>query len=313
MNWHKKGLLLAIDQRTPLMHTHASQPFAESLDSNTLRIWFSSRDTQGRSRPFTCLATVCVNGELQLQDVQDKPMLDLGSFGTFDDNGVMPFWIVEHFGTRYFYFIGWNASVKVPYRVAIGLAISHDGGATYERVSQGPILDRCVEEPFFVSAPCVLFHDGLWRMWYQSCSGWDMIDTRAESRYRIKYAESKDGIHWNLTGKICIDYGPDTEAITRPSVLFENGIFRMWYSYRCIDGYRTNPDKAYRLGYAESNDGIIWTRKDNEIGIGRSETGWDSQMICYSHVFQHNGRQYMLYNGNGFGQSGLGYAMGEGE
>jgi hypothetical protein len=83
----------------------------------------------------------------------------------------------------------------------------------------------------------------------------------------------------------------------------------MWYSYRRVDGYRTDPTKSYRLGYAESNDGITWTRKDSSVGITRSETGWDSEMICYSHVVDHGGRRYLFYNGNGFGQSGIGYAI----
>jgi hypothetical protein len=31
-------------------------------------------------------------------------------------------------------------------------------------------------------------------------------------------------------------------------------------------------------------------------------------MIEYAYVFDHNGNRFMIYNGNGFGKSGLGYA-----
>jgi len=83
----------------------------------------------------------------------------------------------------------------------------------------------------------------------------------------------------------------------------------MLYSYRSIDSYRTDPKQGYRLGYAESLDGIHWIRKDNEVGIARSKEGWDSEMIEYCHVFRHDDKIYLFYNGNGFGKSGFGYAV----
>ena len=54
---------------------------------------------------------------------------------------------------------------------------------------------------------------------------------------------------------------------------------------------------------------MSWERKDEAVGIDRSAEGWDSIMMCYPYVFQHNGRKYLFYNGNGFGESGLGYAI----
>jgi predicted GH43/DUF377 family glycosyl hydrolase len=74
----------------------------------------------------------------------------------------------------------------------------------------------------------------------------------------------------------------------------------MWYSYR---------GESYRIGYAESEDGIHFNRMDEKVGIDVSETGWDSEMICYPHVFEHNGEKYMLYNGNGYGKTGIGLAV----
>ena len=74
----------------------------------------------------------------------------------------------------------------------------------------------------------------------------------------------------------------------------------MWYCY-AIDNYR--------IGYAESEDGIAWERKDDEVGIDISESGWDSEMIEYPFVFEHKGRKHMLYNGNEYGKEGIGYAV----
>ena len=76
----------------------------------------------------------------------------------------------------------------------------------------------------------------------------------------------------------------------------------MWYSFR--DGTGTK----YRIGYSHSYDGINWTNKLDEVGINVSNTGWDSEMICYPHIVKAKDKYFMFYNGNGFGHSGFGYA-----
>jgi hypothetical protein len=229
--------------------------------------------------------------------------------GTFDDNGIMPSWIVNHGSKKYLYYIGWNPQVTVAYRLSIGLAISEDGGKSFSKYSEGPICDRDVDEPYFNTAPCVVVDGTSWKMWYVACTGWEMVNKRPEPRYHIKYALSDDGIHWERTNQVCIDYDSFADAIGRPCVFVTNGTYRMLYSYRSIQNYRTDPSQSYRLGYAESLDGIHWLRRDDEVGIDRSATGWDSEMLEYSHVFVSKRGIYLFYNGNGFGQSGFGYAV----
>jgi hypothetical protein len=74
----------------------------------------------------------------------------------------------------------------------------------------------------------------------------------------------------------------------------------MWYSYS---------SRNYKIGYAESSDGIRWRRKDDNAGLDVSKTGWDSEMVAYAFIFLHNEKKYMLYNGNSFGKNGMGYAV----
>lgn len=83
----------------------------------------------------------------------------------------------------------------------------------------------------------------------------------------------------------------------------------MLYSYRSSINYREDPSKSYRLGYAESEDGKNWIKKNQEIGIECSHSGWDSKMMEYCSVYNYNNKKYLLYNGNGFGESGFGYAI----
>jgi hypothetical protein len=205
------------------------------------------------------------------------------------------------------YYIGWNVSGTVPYRLSIGLALSEDQGATFRRFSQGPIIDRGTHEPFFVTLPCVHKENATWRMWYVSCTGWEQILGRWEPAYHVKYAESEDGIAWNHTGISCIDLG-GSYSVARPCVFRKGNRYAMLYSYRSLIKYRTDLQGAYRLGYAESDDGIKWQRMDDRVGIEHSTTGWDSEMIEYCWLQRHGEETYLLYNGNGFGRSGFGMA-----
>ena len=63
------------------------------------------------------------------------------------------------------------------------------------------------------------------------------------------------------------------------------------------------------MGYAESQDGITWVRKDELVGIDISKNGWDSEMIEYPNVITYSGKQYMFYNGNDYGATGIGLAV----
>ena len=81
-------------------------------------------------------------------------------------------------------------------------------------------------------------------------------------------------------------------------------MYKMWYSYRECRNIET-----YRIGYAESYDGLTWQRLDHEAGIDVSENAWDGQMIEYPCVIDYQGERYMLYNGNQNGKTGFGMAV----
>lgn len=306
MKWIKKGVIFAPDHNYDWMVSHASVPVVDEVRDGVLRIYFGTRDGNGRSHTSYIEVEAAHPGNILY--VHDKPVLSFGRPGTFDDSGIMPSWIVTQGNQKYLYYIGWNLQVTVPYRLAIGLAVSEDGGQSFHKISEGPVCDRSPDEPFFNTAPCVLREGDRWRMWYVSCTGWEEVNQQPEPLYHIKYAESQDGIHWRKTSRVCIDYDQTTGAIGRPCVFVDGSTYKMIYSYRSVKDYRNDPLHSYRLGYAESANGLDWTRKDDEVGIERSDTGWDSEMIEYCYVHEHKGEKYLLYNGNGFGFTGFGYA-----
>jgi predicted GH43/DUF377 family glycosyl hydrolase len=296
--WIKQGLIFEPPANLPWARTHAALPVADSTDGR-VRIYFSSRDDKGRAQIGFF--------EIELQDstkilrVSEQPVIGLGPPGAFDDSGVTTSCVVTHRGRKYHYYSGWSLGVTVPFYFYVGLAISDDGGVTYRKVSSAPILERSDVDPYLTASPFVLIEGSVWRMWYVSGTGWELRDGQAQHYYHIKYAESADGIRWERNGRVCIDYRAKEEyAIARPSVLKDGGLYKMWYSHR---------GESYRLGYAESSDGLNWTRKDDECGLEVSEDGWDSEMIAYPFVFDYRGERYMLYNGNGYGKTGVGLAI----
>ena len=49
-------------------------------------------------------------------------------------------------------------------------------------------------------------------------------------------------------------------------------------------------------------------RLDEDVGIDVALSGWDSEMIEYAFLHKCAMGEFMLYNGNGFGKTGLGIA-----
>ncbi|QJD78584.1 glycoside hydrolase family protein [Spirosoma rhododendri] len=308
--WTKKGLVYKPDGEMPFSRTHAQVPFGYPM-GDKLRVYFSTRDENISSA--TSFVELDPNDLNRVTYVHDKPCLTKGEVGMFDDSGAMPSWFLPVGDEIWLYYTGWNRSETASYRLGIGLAISRDGGLTFERKYTGPLLDRSIYDQVWIAQPCVMREeqpDGSvrWRMWYLSCTKIEVIDGHPEPFYDVKYAESTDGIKWERTGQVCVGYDDFTDAIGRPTVYKDGDLYKMYFSYRNATNYRTDVQRSYRIGYAESADGISWTRRDELAGIERSAEGWDSLMMDYCHIFPHQQNWIMLYNGNGFGASGFGYA-----
>ena len=186
---------------------------------------------------------------------------------------------------------------------SIGLAESMDGGKTWLKWSPAPIMSRSRFDPCLVTSPHVLWHEGRYRMTYVSGIRWSMSGDTLKSHYHIKYADSDDGIAWNRSGIVAVDFADADETnVARSSVIKDGNRLHMWFCY-------VRGNTPYRIGYAESRDYVTWERNDEAAGIDVSASGWDSEMICYPNISVHGGRAYMFYNGNAFGRDGFGVAV----
>lgn len=305
MSWQKLGNIF-----TPQDHgliSHAQVPTV-SVGETCINIFFSSRNKDGKSLPYK--ASFSLNDPTKILSFSNTPLMSMGLPGTFDDDGVMPGEILQKNDELLMYYSGWNQRTNVPYHNATGLAKSTDGGDSFQRVFQGPIMDRTATEPYLAVTPSIIVNEHGYKMWYVSGVSWEKFDGKYEPIYVIKYAHSMDGVNWQRNSAICIKQNHLEEAFSHPTVIYENGLYQMWYCYRGSRNYRDGKN-SYRIGYATSSNGIDWQREDDKNIISPSENGWDSKMICYPYVFYIGKQRYMVYNGNGFGQTGYGLAKWE--
>lgn len=301
-NWRKEGLVFSPDA-DDWMETHAQLPVATQVDADRYRVYVAGRNSDNMSQ--VCYVEIDVTNPTERLEAAPDPVIELGALGTFDDSGVFPSSVVRADGETRLYYVGWMRGDRVPYYACVGLAISTDGGRTFEKHSRGPLLPRTDVDPYMTLSSCVRREDDRWRMWYTSATGWEAREDGPRPNYHIRYAESDDGLDWHREGTVCIDYATDDEwAIAAPSVRRIGDGYAMWYSYvRGHDGYR--------MGYATSTDGVAWTRHSDTVGLDVSSEGWDAEMTAYPDVFEHDGTWYMLYNGNDYGKEGFGLAMAE--
>ena len=295
--WKKLGQVCDGPQDCGWAVTHAALPVADVKGSIAL-VYFSGRDAAGRSS--IGVGELELSGPAPRMTINPSPVLTSGALGAFDDSGVTSSCLVRSGNRTYLYYTGWTRGVTVPFYLYVGLAISEDG-EHFSRASPAPILERNAVDPYLTASPWVLIENGVWRMWYVSAAKWTLEAGRPKHYYHIRYAESADGVEWRRAGTVCIDFATANEhAFGRPCVLKDGEGYRMWYSFR---------GERYRIGYAESDDGIVWRRRDDCAGIEPSAAGWDAEMIEYPAVFDAGGRRYMLYNGNDYGRTGIGLAV----
>lgn len=301
MKWKKLGLIYAPTRSSWWNQLYAMMPTPVYLGGSTIRVYFGTTDAEKFGR------TSFIDFDLKLlRTVSTQPeriVLDIGKPGTFDDSGVVPSSIVNVAKEQYLYYVGFQRVQKVPYMLFSGLAISDISG-NFKRYVEAPIIDRSSHNIYSNAAPFVMYdqQDGIFKMWYWLGKQWVTVNEKLYLNAEIHYATSIDGKSWQLNQQPCIvPDGINEFSVGRPWIIKEHGIYKMYYSVRYND-------RLYRLGYAESRDGTTWERKDEEIGIDVSESGWDSEMICYPSVITVDEKTYMFYNGNNNGETGFGIA-----
>lgn len=296
---------------TSWMREFAQSPSVLITDTH-VRVYFCSRPAPGPDGQYlSYIAYIDLDrGDLRkILRICETPVLTLGKHGTFDEFGTHPVSVIRDGDEIRAYYAGWTRCESVPFNAAIGVAVSRDGGEVFHRLGDGPVLPCTPDEPFLIGSPRIRRFDGQWQLWYVAGKEWRMTDGKPEPLYKIRMATSDNGIDWVKQGRDLIDDKlGEQECQACPDVIFRDGRYHMFFSYRDIRNYKVR-EGGYRIGYASSSDMLTWQRNDALLDIGLSDSGWDSEMVNYPHVFELDGATYMLYQGNGMGRAGFGLAV----
>ena len=296
--WEKQGLLIAPDSEISWLSTYCGACF---VFDNSNVLYLTGRNSQNQSEIGTFEICQDVDGRLTLEKPSISPIFRVGELGTFDQDGVSYPWLLNFNQEIHLFYVGWYSGGRTRFQNFAGRAISQTQGDGFNKRSKVPLIDRTDEMPYGSGSSCVVKIGDYYYLYYTSFVGWIKKDNVIAPSYNIKFTRSRDLINWEQHHRTAIDFEDEFETIIgKPMVRFQSGKYMMWYSYR---------GEHYKIGLADSTDGILWQRKDSEVGIDVSKMGWDSEMIEYAHVFELKNHLYMFYNGNGYGKSGLGYAI----
>jgi hypothetical protein len=313
MRWNKIGKIFdPSEYELPNNCKEFAQSPQVLIIGSIIRVYFSARERDATGKYLSHIAYVDFDKKFNILGVSTKPVIQLGELGCFDEHGIFPLNVLK-VGEVIFGFIGgWNRRVSVSVDGSIGLAISEDDGLTFQRVGSGPIVTSSLHEPFLVGDPFVKIFDGNFHMWYIFGTIWKKFpeQPQPERVYKIGHAISSNGIDWvKQDGRQLIDNSlNEDESQALPTVIRVGNSYHMYFCYRQSSDFRKNANRGYRLGYAFSDDLISWNRADNEAGLDVTPGSWDSDMLCYPHLFEMDGDTYLMYNGNEFGRFGFGLA-----
>lgn len=304
MSWVGRGLIHAPAGDNGWRHQFAMLPTPHIRRNGDLRLFLGFCDPNMVGR--VGYVDVDPNDPSKVLRVSERPLLDIGEPGTFDDNGVVPISLVEADGELRLYYIGFQLGVKVPYYMFCGMAVSRDDGETFKRISQSPILDRNDQELYARCGCHVMWDTDRWRMWYVGSvgRGWSKNGEKLVPHYTVRHVESENGIDWTPSvGVPCVEFqNEDEHGFGRPFVRKTASGYEMLLSVRTYS-------RGYYLSRATSKDGLQWTRQSGPLVIDRPvDSVWDSENTSYAHTVALNGRDFLFYNGNGCGKSGVGFA-----
>lgn len=185
------------------------------------------------------------------------------------ENGILKMWFMNDF----------NSSWNIDY-------LESFDGINWKKPLDNPVLNSDADETE-IMGPTIIKVNNLYHLWYFSLKN-------NNSTYFIRYAYSYDGLNWHKNpNKILFPtYSWELKGLVNPYVLYVDNKFKMWYGAWGNDG-------LWRIGYAESYDGINWFKNENPLNI----------LPNLQHVGNHsikfiNNKYYLWYvTGNGFQES----------
>lgn len=292
LSWYKKNSMV---------------PLPYLLTDRIIRIFFTMCDEKNIGR--IGYIDVDHDNPEKILDYSKDPILDIGKNGTFDDNGVVTSSLFEEDGKLYLFYSGYELCVKIPYRIFCGVAVSHDHGKSFHKISNASILPPIHEECYNRCAPYVTKEENgdSYRVFYLGDvnNQW-LTDENGKlvPFYTLKTFSTSKLFQYDFKkGDVVMPFlSQDECGITLPNIWKDDGMYKMIYSIR-------NIKSGYKLGYAESEDGIHFCRDDGRLNFVRQQNSeWDNEMMCFAQLLKTSDKTYLFYSGNHYGMGGIGFA-----
>src|SRR5690348_2700940 len=131
--WRRLGHIFCGSGPEGWITGYASYPTPLVLDEDTVRIFFSPRDSQNRSS-ITALDLALEGERFRILSPPTQPLLSPGRRGSFDDSGVTVSCVVPKGNELLLYYLGWSLGTTVPFRNFIGLAIGDRSANLFRRI-----------------------------------------------------------------------------------------------------------------------------------------------------------------------------------
>ncbi len=230
-------------------------------------------------------------------DDPTDPVIGSPEPGAWDQHRY-PMAVVKVDDTYHLFFNGQEEGASFPNAYDIGHATSPDG-IDWEMDPANPVLTRGAAGEWDDDSlwGAGVIHDASgFRLWYQG---------GGEEVYAVGYATSPDGSTWTkYADNPIMDPGPpgsfDDGAVMPNTVMVRDGLYQMWYT--STRDYETVGEWVWRIGYAESDDGLSWTRRSELVLESAGE------LVAPSVLF--DGSMYhMWYEHIGTSNIGIRYAV----
>lgn len=302
--WERKGLIFRANTQLSWVDSHVYLPTAFVMP-NCIRVYVAFWDKSKMGR--IGYVDVDLEDPTKVIGSSIEPLLDVGDMGTFDEHGVSPLCAIQDAGGVRLYYAGWQRSESVRYFLFTGLAVSQDGGHTFNRYQNVPVIDRSPGIWQVRTGGCFLKEEDGWHCWYGEFAGWVMLKSKKTPQYNWCYMYSEDGIHWPERGELCLSVQPNTVfGYGRASILVDKaGMYHGWISVRTVEA-------GYQIRYYQSKDKIHWERPKHaeQLDLLPRESGFDSEETSFASIVRlPDGRVALFYNGRNFGEDGLAMAI----
>jgi len=296
MKWEKLGLVWSPEGKVLWATNSALTPTPIEMGDGRIRVYSGMRDDEGVSRIGWC--DVDDRDPTRILGFSTRPALDVGRPGCFDDNGVILGEVVRRADELHLYYVGFQLVKKAKFLAFTGLAISTDGGDTFMRQSECPILDRGPGGEFFRAIHTVAEVDGTSRYWCGEGNRWQNIAGTDYPSYGVTSVDSTSGISFPRASTIAIEPRPGEYRLGRPRVMRDREQWVMFFTSGTVTG-------EYQAGYAVSADARTWERRD-DIGLFPTAGSFDSKSVSYlAPIRTRQNVIYGFYNGDGMGRHGF--------